>query len=928
MKKQIQSVLLVAFFLGMMVPAWGQAPSTEGRDFWVTFLRAADDDPTELKLTISAKEACDVVIENAQTKYSEKRSVTDNSSTELVMSKANSYSSTSGTATYTALHVTATKDISLFAGNYRDKSFDATNVLPTAALLDDYIIQTYPPSDHDDKPQGSHFAIIAVEDGETIVDYNLTEKTEKEAKGAHSVTLKKGQVWYLWTGKNKDDEADLSGSTVKARDGKKIAVFQGCPHTNIPNHVRDRDHIISQAMPTAYWGTEFGITASRKHRRDIVAIMALYDGTQVFINSEDGEKVPVYTFDFSNDKKQYWTFEIGEELAYCADNEGQSPTHGKLKSPLVADSSCYITTSCPVGVHLFMVSNRYDNAVEKVSSDTLVSDPAMLWISPIEQVIKEINFATYKTAQAKFHFMNIVTTTANVANMKWNGQSIQNHFHPLRGNPDYSFARIEINHGSHNLKGDAGFLAHVYGYGERESYAYSCGSSTVARGMSFDGTSMLIDTINLTPVCVDDEIEMKINVGSSTFESILWDFDDGTTYTPPFSATNDEKKQAKHTYHTPGWYNLTVTINYANEQLCGGTQHQQTETMRVLFQVVRAETVELDPDKRCITLEEQDADPSKIDSAGITIMDTLEQDHCYDTLKIQPIYYGLVNKFEMQDDEAEFVRDSIKIGGKWYYDAPGIQPAPDTLDGANRWGCDSIVIRKLRVVTTLTFKVDTNSMHCCKGDTLKLPCTYTKGEFGKVWMVDLANPNDTITIPTDFLPNAEQDSIIFLPTKDFKPGRYQMRLYATDAVFTDTLLQFNFVIDVYYPSDIFKFKFNNVLAVYNPGYGGNKDSINFTAYQWYIDGIPVEGAVESVYYNGDDNPFKDSTEVYVMLTTVVNGDTLTLPSCSQILTNIPDYHKDAKDNANMAPAQKMLIDQRMYILKGKEQYNIYGQKVR
>ena len=429
MKRIIKSLTLVALFASYFIPLWGQAPSTEGRDFWVTFLRAADDDPTELKLTISAKEACKVTIENPNNGFSRTVDVTDNSSTEMVMAKANCYSSTSETATYTALHVSSTKDISLFAGNYRDKSFDATNVLPTSALLDDYLIQTYPPSDHDGDgaSQGSHFAIIAVEDGETVVDYNLTAKTNGGKTGAQTTpALKKGQVYYVWTGKGAKDAADLSGTTVNARNGKKIAVFQGCPHTNIPYMVRDRDHIVSQAMPTAYWGTEFGITASRRHRRDIIAVMAINDGTVVYINNEDGEKIPVHTFNFNSsdpqERKHYWTFEIGEELAYCADNEGQSPSHGQLPPPLVVDSSCYLTTSCPAGVHLFMVSNRYDNAVPRVSADTLVDDPAMLWISPIEQVIKEINFATYKTAQAKFHYMNIVTPTANTKDMFWNGR--------------------------------------------------------------------------------------------------------------------------------------------------------------------------------------------------------------------------------------------------------------------------------------------------------------------------------------------------------------------------------------------------------------------------------------------------------------------------------------------------------------------------
>ena len=256
MKRVSKSVLLIALFIGFAIPAWSQAaPSTEGTDFWVTFLRAQKDGDAQLILTISAQEACEVVIENPNTGFTERRNVPVGSTQITISNKNACYSNTNETATKTALHVTATKEISLFAANYITKTFDAANVLPTAALQDDYIIQTYPPSDHDgdNASRGTHFGIIAVEDGETVVDYVLTAKTKSSKTGAQTATLKKGEVWYVATGDGTAGKAaDLSGTTVKARDGKKIAVFQGAPHTNIPYQVRDRDHLFSQAMPTAY----------------------------------------------------------------------------------------------------------------------------------------------------------------------------------------------------------------------------------------------------------------------------------------------------------------------------------------------------------------------------------------------------------------------------------------------------------------------------------------------------------------------------------------------------------------------------------------------------------------------------------------------------------------------------------------------------
>lgn len=903
MKRFSKSFLLVALFAAMTIPTWGEAtPSTEGQDFWVTFLRAADDDPTELKLTISAREACQVHIENPNNpRTAIDLTVGDNSSTEIGtrsatyrLTQTDCYSSSNETATYTALHVTATKDISLFAGNYRDKSFDATNVLPTSALLDDYLIQTYPPSDHENKPQGSHFAIIAVEDGETTIDYNLTAKTNGGKTGAQNVTLKKGQVWYVWTGKNEGDAADLSGTTVKARNDKKIAVFQGCPHTNIPYTVRDRDHIISQAMPTAYWGSEFGITASRKHRRDIVAVMAINDGTEVYINAKDGEPQLVHTFDFNVDKKHYWTFEIGEDLAYCADNEGQSPTHGKLPSPLVIDSSCYLTTSCPAGVHLFMVSNRYDNLTERVNSDTLVSDPAMLWISPIEQVIKEINFATYHTQQAKFHFMNILTDSANVKTMTWNGQSIANYFHPLRGNADYAYARIEINEGNHNLKGYTGFLAHVYGYGERESYAYSCGSSTVQKSITFNGMPLMIDSIYPGHFCVDKDIEMKLNIGNNNYESVKWDFGDGTTYTSDASASNKEKRSATHAYSIPGWYDLQVSAVYVNS--CTGKKHN--ETMSFSFRVVEAKTIYRTPTHDC---KPEDYDGPMQD------ITTEEFGEC-DSIVITPVLYGKESSYEY-DYRAE---DYAIINDSVYTHSTDV-----TWDVMNSEKCPHHITCHLEIVKCLDLAITNNpqEQHVCMGEAYDLPYSYdADGNPGRAFLVRTGYPEEIeLSMAGTSVQNNRRVGLLTLPIEQWKPGIYTAKVKIEDLNCNTTAESPELTITVFYPENIFVKKFDNVLAVYAPGNGGNT-GYTFTGFQWYRNGEAIQDATGAVYHS--DAPLEGF--YYVVLT---NSQNETLPSCEQeiyVRSNMP----------SKAPAaQKKIVNQRIRIVIDNRTYDVYGQRV-
>ncbi len=158
--------------------------STEGKDFWVTFMQADQDDNNslQLSLSISSREDCQVTITNPFTGYSENVTVTanqmqlvelyngnvlsNNARTAMTSTGKVCYAVNSEKADTCALHVTSTANISLFATNYKKATFDATNVLPTASLLDEYIIQTYTPSDHGGtgSTQGSHFAVIAAED--------------------------------------------------------------------------------------------------------------------------------------------------------------------------------------------------------------------------------------------------------------------------------------------------------------------------------------------------------------------------------------------------------------------------------------------------------------------------------------------------------------------------------------------------------------------------------------------------------------------------------------------------------------------------------------------------------------------------------------------------------------------------------------------
>ena len=608
MKKQLFNALLIGLLampaISTRADVIDKGQTTEGKDFWVTFMQADQDANNDLtlSLSISSRKDCQVIISNPFTNYSETISVTANVmepvelyTGNVLAQNARNSMATTGKVCYAvnseqvdtcALHVTATADISLFATNYKKATFDATNVLPTPSLLDEYIIQTYTPSDHDgaNATQGSHFAIIAAEDS-TIVDYCPTVMTEaindsvnaavNKSQFVHdslltdrdrywlnytvgdtmqTPVLMAGQVYYVWTGKKDKDAGDLSGTYVKARDGKKIAVFQGCPHTNIPYQKEQRDHIFSQAMPTQYWGNTFVLTASASRPVDIIRILALNDGTTVYINGDS-----VYTFDFDTNLKHYWEFEIGTNGTYGT------------------TGSCVVTTSCPCAAHLFMVSQRYHG--DKNSN----GDPAMLWVNPIEQQIDQVTFATYASKNGTTsHYVNVVTDQPDLMTITGGATTPTMTFQPVNGSSTYYYAQVSLGNEatSYTLKSNgSNFIAHVYGFTKNESYGYSAGGATVPLSQSIyiNGEEFSPDKEN--KLCGIDTVRFACKPDFMP-DSVVWHFGDNT---PDVKLIEDTTTVVPHYYQNGGTYNASCTIYRSSSNVCVGQSAKSVIPITVII---------------------------------------------------------------------------------------------------------------------------------------------------------------------------------------------------------------------------------------------------------------------------------------------------------------------------------------------------------
>ena len=926
MKNQIKSLLLVAFVLGTVIPAWGQA-STEGKDFWVANTIVCQpptaSSPAFPTIAVSAQKACTVTITDyagnqlatanvaagSWTRFGNNTAQIDPADYYLDPSKwyptANNINATdvwnhADKINNYGLHITATENVSVYViMGTPQYSMDACNALPITALQSEYYLQDLYPYSKDVSTCVTMTTILATENNTQVV---ITPKGNTYGKNNNGVpftiTLNKGQTYYLISSKN----AQLAGTHIKAQGGKKIAVYVGSPNTHAPGGVSARDALFEQMMPIDYWGTQFIATRSLQKDGNIIGITATQNGTEL--------KVDGFTQTYINEGETYYIVLQGPSDPY-------TKNLSKIVSPIdqvITADAAFIETSCPAAVISYDTGNSFAGATgsEIVNGQ---GDPSSVWLSPIQQKINRITFGACYTKMTKAHFLNVVTETATCSNTKLTAYMGQNGadwsnklvWTVVPGNPAYSYARVQIGNDQPNinvftLENSKGFIAHVYGNGEDESYAYSAGSAAVEQGVNVNGETFTNGYRSDSKFCMADVIQFDAGVGTDEITRVDWNFGDGTS-------EDHSTPQKEHQYMSPGWYDVSADLY--GHQVCTDESEQFLGTVRFSFRVVQQDTLPGTAVYHCLSIDTLADNPERrayLLQYGEN--DTITPEYCYDPVYINYVVYG-------EDSTATITaegRDSVKVNGQTYYatqDISYIVPNPKYPK------CDLSVFCHVHVIQCLdmTFNNVPEEQHICPGDALNITYSKTKGDIDGAARFVIPGVADE---PVDIDNRNVASATISLPTYVLqKPGKYQAQLIIPD-MYCDTI-SFPIDVTVYYPSDIFKRKFNNVLAVYNKQYNGGYD---FAHYEWHLirnGQDTIIGGDQSVYHQ--DMPFEQYDAVYVVLT---DNNGFTLPSCPQVWENVPDFN----DQQNNAPAaQKVIRNNRMCIRIDGRIYDMYGQRV-
>lgn len=530
--KQIKKALLLTLVLiAFLSPALAQ--STVGKDFWVTFLPNYEHiggwewhlpEPHRLELIVTGKHSCSGRVTNPNTQWSMTFEIQPETTTIVsipvegnYIEDSHNFADDSDCILNHGLHIVTTDSVSVCAANSlrTECVADASCILTTQSLGDTYIIQTYPVT------QGStddfaEFSIIAVENN-TIVDINLTERTalDHEANRPFSVTLQAGQCYQLMSAGAYLTSRDFSGSYIKARNGKRIAVFAGNNYGLINDNTTASNHLFEQMLPVSSWGQRFVVTCSQKSNKNLVRITASNDNCEIKRNGVHMDTIHAM---------QTYEYEI--------------PTNSPAE---------FVETSEPTQLYLYSSNPPY---------------PTMTIINPLEQSIKNVIFTTFNpgSTQNQYSYVNIVTETVFVPSMKLDGNDLSSQFRPVPQNDHYSYARVQIQEGSHSLSNEEGnFTGYVYGMRNNDnnhikahgSYAYSVGS------MAFNlSTQIMVDGLyslgfnNGFWYCVDDTINFSLFTNFEVSHA-EWSFGDNTTGTGT---------EIVHHYPQVGDYNVLCNI--------------------------------------------------------------------------------------------------------------------------------------------------------------------------------------------------------------------------------------------------------------------------------------------------------------------------------------------------------------------------------
>jgi hypothetical protein len=514
-----RAILLLCFSTLYALPARAQDSATEGKEFYVTFIRNNDTGDNVCRVRYAVTDTCYITARYGDGTY------LDDHNNKLFPpglhtitvdpAKCRSNSETTGSSNL-MLRITATKNIGVHAKTTIHGSGATTTVLPETAWGTHYTV-----IGNNARPSAFITVIAPAGADITIRDAAGTQKY------ATTILPSSPVFTYAVFDLQSPEKLDLTGYTVESN--QKVAVFSICHlATAVDNTTSTNQHNYEQLYPTNTAGKNFFLWEISSI--DKVRILALEDATSVtWVGTTSptvaGIGVTATTTKIINrhETVDFW---------FKADVYNNPP------------EPAWITSNKPVIVNLL-----------------LGVSPTVHWVTPIEQLVTRAMLAPFapgtNNTNISEHRLDVMIPagtelTAMETRDGQNTTPVPLTFHTNTSNPDYTVASLKYAESDTNvvitLSNPAGLIAYSSGRGEWnsnfESYLYTAGAN------AFDLTMFTI-TSKTKPYSdtyysatreathtfeAADNITVKRNIGQD-FTKVSWIIH-GNAYTGVTENTN------------------------------------------------------------------------------------------------------------------------------------------------------------------------------------------------------------------------------------------------------------------------------------------------------------------------------------------------------------------------------------------------------
>lgn len=202
------------------------------------------------------------------------------------------------------------------------------------------------------------------------------------------------------------------------------------------------------------------------------------------------------------------------------------------------------------------------------------------------------------------------------------------------------------------------------------------------------------------------------------------------------------------------------------------------------------------------------------------------------------------------------------------------------LDFKNAHACDSVIRFSLEVIEKLQLTMGDIPNLCADDGTLLLDFSVLSGNYDSIAVSFVGIPprqsfRDTV------IHDKSLSQLVFPYDATMIPDHYHMQVtfFQPSVCGNQT---FDYMFDLRYRSSIVEQKWNNVLTLLSPAYNGGYE---FTAFQWYKNGQPMDGETHSYLYQ----PLEMGAEYQVLLTRSDGVSVFTCPIMPEVHEQITPF---------------------------------------